>query len=202
VKKRIMNVFDRYEKRAAQAENDGSDSEQLLEDCYARNKDKLSQAIHRRLYRGQISTNSVIQHVLLSFAGHLRHPDTATMQDDELVRLLFRIANRHCNTANHQTSRAKKRGAVPEQFSPRRRVTIRRTPGASVLDWVEHGDWRERVRDRLVQLGLDERERSLFDLLLAGHTIEAMARETGLREGRVRFRRTQIMRVLKECHGV
>jgi DNA-directed RNA polymerase specialized sigma24 family protein len=195
-----VNVFDRYQRREAQADASGP-PDTWVEELYARYKDRLLRVILGRLWRGQTSPETVIQDVFLSVA---RRPDASGLKDDELRRLLFGIALRHCNNANHRTKWARDHGHIPEQLGrPGDEPGTGYDPpdkGESALEWLEQQDWVERIRSRLVTMGFNERELHLFDLMLDGHTIEEMAAATGLRVGWVRDRRARILRVVKACY--
>ncbi len=102
---------------ARQIVGDSGDFETRFEDLYSRYKERLMRVVRWRLWRGQSSDESVVQDVLLSYAGHLRQPQTGNLKEDELWRLLFRIALRHCNNKNHVTSRAGER-EDPGAFQP------------------------------------------------------------------------------------
>lgn len=181
---------------------DGGDFERQFESLYGQNRERLVRVVLRRLWKGQTSAESVIQGVLLSFVGHLRGPDVVGLGGDGLWRLLFRIALRHCNNANHRTARARQSGRQPAQFS--------QGPGVEgqaydppereqALEGLEREGWVEHVLVRLEQRGLDGREREVFRLKLAGHTIEDIAQKAGLTVGRVRAVAEVIKRTVQAC---
>lgn len=193
-----MNVFGRYQQREAQTVAGGS-SDPWLEDLYARYKDQLLHVIFRRLWHGQTGPETLLQDVLLSVDR--RRPEAKGLPNDDLRRLLFRIARRHCDNANHRTRWARDHGQIPERLGrPGDEEEVGFDPpddGESALEWLEQKDWVEQIRGRLLKKGFDERELRLFDLMLDGHTIEEMATKTGLRVGRIRDRRTRILRVVE-----
>ncbi len=105
-----MDVFDRFEERMTQTDP-GDDVGQTVDDLYARYRNRLLRVILNQLWHGETGPETVIQCVLLSVAGHIGCAESTMFPDDELRKLLFRTALRHCNNANHRTKRRGTKGA-------------------------------------------------------------------------------------------
>jgi RNA polymerase sigma factor (sigma-70 family) len=152
---------------------------------------RLRGVVLRRLWRGESSVDSVMQTVLWSFAGRLRQAKPASLEEEDLWRLLFQIALRHCDKHNHRTNRRRKSGKIPDQFSQLEPEDAEHAAPFDVPDHtsdlqeVELQDFVEHFLDRLKRTGLDEQEISVFRLRLAGYSKEEIATKTGFPVGRV-----------------
>jgi RNA polymerase sigma factor (sigma-70 family) len=174
-----------------------------FEDLYGRYAERLMRVVVRRLWRGESSAESVVQTVLLSYAERLRAADPERLEQDELWRLLFRGALRHCNKHNHRTSRGREVGKFPVPFSV---VEQQAGPGNpdppapdAGLEELDRGGWIEHVLHRLGQQGLDEREQGVFRLKLAGYSREEIAAQTGFTQGRVNTLLRRVRAVVAGC---
>ena len=199
----VVDIDQRYQERLGGADAVGHEVERRVDDAYARYSGRLMLMIVNRLWPGRTGPETVMQGAWLSLAGRLCLPEADGVRGDELRRLLFRIALRHCDNANHRTARARREGRLPVQFSQldvREQGIAPLDQGESALEWLEGEEWPGRIRSRLAAAGMDEREIRLFDLMLADRTIAEMAKETGLRVGRVRDRRIRILRIVEECY--
>ena len=160
--------------------------------------DRLTRVVVHHLWQGQNGPDTVIQEVLLSYFGHIRH-DPAVTRDDELWRLLFRIALRHCNNANHRTARWRKATGVRALFRDSRLIGDPSggfdpvDPGPDFLTEVDGEDWISWFFDRLTPF-----EREVIKLRLAGHTILEIAGSIGATEVRVRGTLDLIRDLLRE----
>ncbi len=159
-----------------------------FDELYNRYIDRLTRVVIHRLWRGQSGADTVIQEVLLSYFGHLRN-DPAVARDDELWRLLFRIALRHCNNANHRTARWRKATGVRALFRDSAPTGNPDggfdpvDPGPDFLAEADGADWIAGFLDRLTPI-----EREVTRLRLAGHTNREIASLTRATEVRVRER--------------
>ncbi len=181
---------------AKQAKN--ADFEKWFNDCYNQHKEKLVQVVLRYLFPSQKDhAESVVQSILMSALPELQrvHQEgTENAEDEDLWRVLFRIALRHCGKHNKRASRGKKAGRIAVQFSHiRQKGDFDPTDDAYDLEKLKRQDLIEDLVFRLEKNGFNEEERRVFRLRIQGHTIPDVAALTGFTEGRVKNRWRSIL---------
>jgi DNA-directed RNA polymerase specialized sigma24 family protein len=136
---------------------------------------------------GDRDAEDVVQSVWASYAAN-HHRKAPGGTEADVWRCLLKVALKHCDKHIKRTSRGRKAGRVAVPFS------TFEPQGFDVEDPNPDPDQdevalKECVEDFLVHLeqeGLDERERGVLPLLLAGESLQSMAAQTGLTVGRVR----------------
>ncbi len=164
-------------------------SDDAFRDLHGRFARRLMAVVLRRLWEKDRLAEDVVQSVLLSYAVNHQGKAAGSTQT-ELWQILLGVALRHCDKHNKRTSRRKRAGTSEVPFS-----TLEDQVDEDNFDPKDPSpDPEERVfkvcvDDFLVLLekkGLDERERGVLRLMLAGYTLEEMRAGTGLPMGRVR----------------
>jgi DNA-directed RNA polymerase specialized sigma24 family protein len=193
------------ETRKAGEENPMAENTMIFDDYherfYRRHGRRVMRVVLNRLYQSQADPEDVLQSILMSFAGRLRHDHPGSGEAEDLWGPLLAAALRHCDKHNKRWTRGKQAGKIPVPYSVLEgpagepEGAFDTADERSDLEEVERGDWLEAFLRRLEQAGLVEEELAVLRLKLAEHTVEEIAKRTGFTVARVRAVLRRIRRV-------